>query len=537
MAGRDQRDVLLEAGLALSSELSLPAVLQVIVDRATELTGARYGALGVLGPGDKIIEFVTVGVTPEERRAIGHTPTGRGVLGALITDAKPLRLPSISDDPRSVGFPANHPPMRTFLGAPVMARGEVFGNIYLTEKEGGADFTEEDEDALVILAAQAGVAVANARLYEQSESRGRLLEALREVTTAVLAGAAVDETLALIVARARELAGATMAWCVLPAEDGDLRVAAADGPGTEPLHGMRVPMDGSISGRVIRDAARVVVDNALEDDRVYGPLAESAGMGPTMFIPLIARGEAFGTLSIADPVGAEPFAESQVVLVETFAAQASVAVEIGEAQQQLQRLTLMEDRERIAKELHDGVIQSLFAVGMGLQGTAMLAGDEDLSRRIEGGVDELDRVIKDLRNYIFELRPGILAGGRLDVALRQLADELAQRTSVVTVADVDARAAAALAPNATEVVQIAREALSNVGRHAAAATMRLSLLMEGDAPVLTVDDDGTGFDQDDPPEPGQGLRNMRQRAEALGATIEISSKPGEGTTVRIVFPA
>src|SRR5689334_10096780 len=194
MAGRDQRDVLLEAGLALSSELSLPAVLQVIVDRAIELTGARYGALGVLGPRDKIIEFVTVGVTPEERRAIGHPPTGRGVLGALITDAEPLRLSAISGDPRSVGFPPSHPPMRTFLGAPVMARGEVFGNIYLTEKEGGSDFTAEDEDALVILATQAGVAVANARLYEQAESRGRLLEALREVTNAVLAGAAVDET-------------------------------------------------------------------------------------------------------------------------------------------------------------------------------------------------------------------------------------------------------------------------------------------------------------------------------------------------------
>jgi len=210
---------------------------------------------------------------------------------------------------------------------------------------------------------------------------------------------------------------------------------------------------------------------------------------------------------------------------------------MGEAQQQLQRLTLMEDRERIAKELHDGVIQSLFAVGMGLQGTAMLAGDEDMSRRIEGGVEELDRVIKDLRNYIFELRPGILAGGRLDVALQQLADEFAQRSSVVTVADVDARAAAALAPNATDVVQIAREALSNVGRHAGAATVRLSLLMEGATPVLVVDDDGAGFDPDDPPEQGQGLRNMRQRAEGMGASLDLSSTPGDGTTLRVVFPS
>jgi signal transduction histidine kinase len=296
-------------------------------------------------------------------------------------------------------------------------------------------------------------------------------------------------------------------------------------------------MEGSISGSVIQHGARVVVENASEDDRVYGPLARMADMGPTMFIPLVARGEAFGTLSVADRVGAEPFADPQVDLVETFAAQASLAVEMGEAQQQLQRLTLMEDRERIAKELHDGVIQSLFAVGMGLQGTAMLAGDEDLSRRIEGGVEELDRVIKDLRNYIFELRPGILAGGRLDVALQQLADEFAKRSSVVTVADVDASAAAALAPNATDVVQIVREALSNVGRHAGAATVRVSLLMDGEAAVLVVDDDGAGFDPDDPPEQGQGLRNMRQRAEGMGASLDLSSIPGDGTTLRIVFPS
>jgi signal transduction histidine kinase len=535
MAGRDHRDVLLEAGLALSSELSLSAVLRSIVERAIELTGARYGALGVLGPGDRIIEFLTVGVTAEERQAIGHPPTGRGVLGALITDARPLRLHSISDDPRSVGFPSNHPPMHTFLGAPVKARGEVFGNIYLTEKDGGADFTAEDQDALVILAAQAGVAVANARLYEQSESRGRLLEALREVTTAVLAGSVVDETLALIVSRARELAGAHMAWCVLPAEGGDLRIAAADGPGTDTLRDMRVPLEDSISGAVIRRGEPIVVENASEDERAYGPLAQSSGMGPTMFIPLIARSEAFGTLSVSNPIGAEPFTGSQAELVETFAEQASVAVELGEAQQHLQRLTLMEDRERIAKELHDGVIQSLFAVGMALQGTAMLAGDEDLSRRIEGNIEELDRVIKDLRSYIFELRPGILAGGRLDVALRQLASEFEERTGVVTVADVDARAAAALATKATDVVQLAREALSNVGRHAAAATARLSLLLEGDTVVLVLDDDGRGFDPVDPPTPGQGLRNMRQRAERLGASLDLVSQPGEGTTLRIVF--
>ncbi len=537
MAGRDQRDVLLEAGLALSSELSLPLVLQAIVELGVELTGARYGALGVLGPGDRIIEFVTVGVTPEERRAIGHPPTGRGVLGALIKDVRPFRLASIADDPRSVGFPPNHPPMRTFLGAPVTARGEVFGNIYLTEKQGGSPFTEEDQTSLVILAAQAGIAVANARLYEQSESRGRWLAALGEVTTAILAGGEVKEALGLVVARSRELAGATMAWVVLPdgEQDGSLVVAAADGRDTDGLEGTVVPLEGSISGSVISLGKPIVVENASEDERAYEALIELTRMGPTMFIPLIVRNQAFGTLSVANPIGAEPFTEAQVDLVEAFAAQASVAVEFGDAQRQLQRLTLMEDRERIAKELHDGVIQSLFAVGMGLQGTAMLAGDEDIARRIEGGVEELDRVIKDLRSYIFGLRPDILAGGRLDDALRQLGAEFAERTGVVTVAEVDPRAAAALAGKATDVVQLAREALSNVGRHAGAATVRVSLAMEHDGPVLLVDDDGRGFDVSSPPPAGQGLRNMLQRAEGMGASLDLTSIPGEGTTLRIAF--
>jgi len=302
MGRRDHRDVLLEAGLALSSELSLPAVLHRIVELAMELTDARYGALGVLGPGDRIIEFVTVGVTPEERQAIGHPPTGRGVLGALISDATPLRLHAIADDPRSVGFPPNHPPMGSFLGAPVMARGEVFGNVYLTEKGGGLDFTDEDLDALSVLATQAGIAVANARLYEESERRGRWLEALGEVRAAILAGAAVEEVLDLIVRRARMLAGAVMAWVVIPTEAGELNIAAVDGEGTERLPGTPVPMEGSLSGSVIQLGKAVIVENASQDDRAYRTLAELTNMGPTMFIPLIARGRGGST----SPSAGEP---------------------------------------------------------------------------------------------------------------------------------------------------------------------------------------------------------------------------------------
>ncbi len=369
---------LIEAGMILASELSLDAVLQRIVELAIEITDAHYGALGVLTPdGRAIEEFITVGVTPEERAAIGDPPVGHGVLGLLIEEVGPLRLPDIGADPRSVGFPPNHPPMRSFLGAPVVARGRVFGNIYLTEKRDAPEFTEEDEAALIVLATQAGVAVENARLYEETQRQHRELE----------------------------------------------------------------------------------------------------------------------------------------------------------------RLSVLDDRERIAKELHDGVIQSLFAVGMGLQGTAALAQDQEIGRRIDDAVAEIDRSIRDLRNYIFGLRPGILADRQLDQALRELGAEFEARTGVVTVVDIDDRLAAELASRAGDLVQLTREALSNVGRHAKATTCRVSLRRgESGLAVLEIDDDGTGFDPEVSPA-GMGLANLRNRVTALGGDLSIDGTGGDGTTVRLTLPA
>ena len=537
MSGNPDRDqLLLEAGLSLSSALTLDEVLRRIVELAVELTGARYGALGILGEGDRIIEFVTEGVTDEERRAIGHPPTGGGILGVLIHDAHPLRLPSIQDDPRSIGFPPNHPQMRSFLGAPVTARDEVFGNIYLTEKRGAEEFTNEDEETLVVLAAQAGVAVANARLYEEAERRGRWLQASHEVLTAILGGAPADRVLSLVAARARELASAATSMIALPGDEGGLAVVAADGKHAGELVGTPISVEHSLSGEVIRSGEPIVLDDASSDERAdVGPL-RIAEAGPAIFIPLPVRGTVFGTLSLMNGSGGAPFTPNDVELVELFAAQASVSLELSLAQEELQRLSLMDDRERIAKELHDGVIQSLFAVGMGLQGTALLIGDETLARRIEGAVEELDRVILDLRNYIFGLRPGILAGGRLDVALRQLGEEFESKTGIVTVVDVDARAAAELAPKAEDAVQLAREALSNVGRHAGATTVRLALVHEEGAVVLVVDDDGRGFDVASATGTGNGLVNMAERAGRMGGRLDISSIPGDGSTLRLVVP-
>jgi signal transduction histidine kinase len=316
-----------------------------------------------------------VGITPEERAALGDPPTGHGLLGALIREGRPLRIPDISADPRSVGFPPNHPPMTSLLGAPVTGRGRVFGNIYLTDKRGAEAFDDEDERVLVVLATQAAIAVENARLSDETERRGR----------------------------------------------------------------------------------------------------------------------------------------------------------------ELQRLQVFEERERIGKELHDGVIQSLFALGMNLQALATASEDRDLAQRLEAAVDDVDDSIRDLRNYIFGLRPGILADRQLDQAIREMASEFGARSGVVTVVEVDADAAAVLSSKASDVVQLVREALSNIGRHGAAATCRVTLERAADGFVLEIDDDGQGFDVELATW-GMGLRNLRERVASLGGTLDVRSEPGKGTTVRATFP-
>jgi signal transduction histidine kinase len=536
--GSDRNEMLLESGLILASEQSLEAVLQRIVELAVEVTGARYGALGVLGPDGFISRFVTIGVTQEQRAAIGHPPIGRGVLGVLITDPEPLRLAEVSRHPRSMGFPANHPPMKSFLGAPVKARGKIFGNIYLTEKQGADEFSQEDERALVVLATQAGVAIENARLHEEARQREQRLDAIREIATEILAGAEPEDVLGLVARRARALARADLATITVASAGGEgLVLLVADGIHADDLVGMNFPIEGSISGTVIQNGKPQVLENASSDDRAYQPMMRLGEIGPAMFVPLNAGDRTFGTLAVCNLTGGREFNEDDLALVETFAEQASVGLEYGRAQQDLRRLAVLEDRERIAKELHDGAIQSLFAVGMGLQAAAVVSKDPELERRVDGAVNEIDRVIRDLRNYIFGLRPGILADRQLDQALHHLAEDFQEKNGITTAVDIDETVAAQLASQASDVVQLAREALSNVGRHASAATCRVSLVRSDTAALLEVDDDGQGFD----PEAtsggeGQGLRNLRERAASLGGEMRIQSTPGEGTTLRVTIP-
>jgi signal transduction histidine kinase len=328
---------------------------------------------------------------------------------------------------------------------------------------------------------------------------------------------------------------ADIATIVTPGEDGELRIAVAegerDGGG---LEGMEVPLERSLSGQVLHSGRSVVVDNAAKAEGVYQPMIAKAGAGPMIFAPLSVRGRAFGTLAVGNRMGRPRFSAQDVSLLETFADQASLVLEYGRIQRELSRLALVEDRERIAKDLHDGVIQSLFAVGLGLQGAAGLIADPNAAHRLNEAVAEIDRVIGDLRGYIFGLRPAVLAAGRLTDALSQLCHEFEQRSGITSVVEIDPSLEEPLAAVAIDIVQLVREALSNVERHSGAATCRVSLRREGQAAMLEIDDDGKGFEPSTSTA-GMGLSNLRERAASMGAQLRIESS-GSGTTVAIAIP-
>ena len=532
---RDRNDALLEAGLAIASELSLPMVLQRIVDLAAEVTDARYGALGVIGDREELVDFITTGISAKQRKAIGALPHGRGLLGLLIREPRIVRIEDIASHPDSVGFPPNHPPMHSFLGAPVQAMGRVYGNLYLADKRSAKEFTLEDERSLRILATQAGVAIANASLYQESRRRQQWLEALREISGDILEGGDAASLLTSIAEHARNLAGADAATIITTtSKPGELEVTAAVGAYASEVRGQPVPATKSISGEVIKTGKVFHTDDAGTHRHAYQPIIRLGHVGPAIFVPLRVRGRATGTLMVANLKGGRRFDEETIRLTETFADQASVAIEYERAQADLQRLGLMEERERIAKELHDGIIQSLFAVGMGLQSTALMAGAPQTTARIESAVEELDRVIRDLRNYIFGLRPGILADRQLDQALRVLGEESQASSQVRIDVEVDAALAAGLSSRSHEIVQLTREALSNVARHAQARHATVRLTRKGKTGVLSIEDDGVGFDVLRQPA-GNGLRNMRERAEAIGAALTVTSRAGKGTTLLLKF--
>jgi signal transduction histidine kinase len=531
---------LLDAIAAVTGELSLDAVLQRLVEVAADLTGARYGALGVIDPsGSQLERFLTTGIDAETHAAIGDLPRGRGILGVLIRDATPLRLHDIADDPRSVGFPPNHPPMRSFLGVPVMLRGVAYGNLYLTEKEGGEDFTDEDQELVTMLAAQAAVAIENARLYESATQWSRQLESLIEVGNALARETELDRILDLVARRLLDLLEARLVTVLLPAGPDELRFAAAAGEGSEELVGTTMSSSGSKSGRVLERRRSERVDSVLEDPEVNREITRRLAARSGLWVPLVAREHAIGVIGVYDKLGANPrFSDGDLRLAETFGSRAAVAVDLSQrvARDALRRVVAAQEleRRRLARELHDETGQALTSILLALRPLED-ALEKPENRAAAAELRELVvATLQDVRRLAVELRPKVLDDFGLVPALERLTDSFGEQTGIAV--DFESRAGAERLPAEVEtaIYRIVQESLTNVVKHAHA--QRVSILVTRKAGALTavVEDDGRGFDATETGD-GFGLEGMRERMALLDGRLVVES--GEaGTTLVAEVP-
>ena len=541
---------LIDAGRTLVAELDVDAVLQQLLDVAREVTGARYAAVGVLGGSRQNLErFVTAGIDPATHRAIGDLPRGRGILGLLIEDPKPLRLAHLGDHPRSYGFPSAHPEMETFLGVPVVIREEVWGNLYLTEKEGGGEFTDADEESAIVLADWAALAIGNARLYAAvNERRDHLERAVRGLdTTVAIAQALGGETnlnriLELIVKRARALVGARTLVIMLEQED-QLVVAAGAGELPEGIHGQRMAIDGTVTGRVLRSQK----PERLTDAR--SALTSSLTLlhldaDAALIVPLAFRGRAVGVLAAYDLIGEEAgFDQEHERLLGAFAASAATAVATGksvEEQRMRQSIKASEqERRRWARELHNETLQNLAGLRVGLSG-AKRGSDEDLRTAVDAAVEGITEEITNLRALIVELRPAALDEDGAAVAIESLAERTAAREGLAVEAHVDLAFERGDEPERhtseleSTTYRLVQEALTNAVRHAGASKIRIDVTEDNGCVEIAVADDGQGFDVAEKPK-GFGLTGMRERVELAGGELDIDSGP-TGTTIRAKLP-
>jgi signal transduction histidine kinase len=526
---RDRLEGLLDAVMAVGAGLELDSTLRRIVQAAVDLVDARYGALGVLGPHEGLSEFVYVGISSEERARMGHLPEGRGLLGLLIQHPQVIRLPDLGQHPASVGFPPNHPPMRSFLGAPVRVRNEVFGNLYMTEKRNAAEFTADDEVVLQALAAAAGVAIENARLFEQARMRQRWLEASSEIRAELLAGASTEDALRLVAQRALELSAADDVLILLAEADQPdmLAVRAGAGERSALLPGFTIAATASGIEDVFRSGVTMLVlDLSASLDDSLGDQVD--GFGPALTVPLRSPAGVSGVLMAIRDKGGTPFEPAQVPVLASFADQAALAMEAAQAQQAQRLLDVLADRDRIALDLHDHVIQRLYAAGMTLQGTLRLISGSDARTRIQKVVEQLDETIRDIRTSIFDLQTTADSGkgGSLRRRLLDVAAEAAAGSglspSVRMSGAVDTVVPADIAEHAEAMV---REGVSNAVRHAQASAVTVTA-EAGDELVIEVVDDGVGI-----PEQAarSGLANLERRAAACGGTMTVAARPGGGT--------
>jgi signal transduction histidine kinase len=537
----DRMRALLEAGVALTSELSLESLLQRIVELAAELTEAQYAALGVIDPsGTELERFVTTGIDDETRTKIGDLPRGRGILGVLIRDAEVLRLHDLSEDSRSVGFPANHPPMHTFLGVPIHLRRVAYGNLYLTEKSGGADFTQEDEEIVTLLAAQAAVAIENARLYESATRWSQQLESLMEVGAALARETELPKLLELVARRLRGLIGARLVVIAVPAGEDALRIEAADGEDADEFMGMRLDRSSSKSGRVLDRRRSERVDSLVDDPEVDRDFARQVGMRAALFVPLLVGDRAIGVIHAFDKLAADRrFSNEDLRVAETFAAQAAIAADTATrvARDSLQRAVEGQEleRRRLARELHDETGQALTSILLGLRFLEQVE-SEDLGEAVGNLRDLVVQTLQDVKRLAVELRPTALDDFGLAAALERLVDGFAEQTGATV--ELESRLGEERLPTDVETVlyRIVQEALTNVVKHAQAGRVSIVLQRKDEKVMAVIEDDGRGFSTAEREDGGLGLVGMTERVELVNGRLQIESAEGAGTTLVVEVP-
>ena len=497
---------LLDAVVAISSDLDLHSVLDRIVVSACELTGARYGALGVIGADGNLDDFLTQGIDAELHKKIGDLPRGRGILRLLIDEPEPLRLTDLREHPRSYGFPEHHPPMSSFLGVPVRIRGTIFGNLYLTEKKGGGQFTAQDERLVLALATAAGFVIDNARAYRISERRRQWLEASAELTEALHPPGSVGDALAQFTRAARALSGAAATAVVQFADEGPV-LATSDGPAVARLPGLLTDI-----GELVEHGRRTDRVESLRADELEG-----------LVVPLRAHLAVPSALvALFEPGHRVKYAEEHELL-GSFADQAALALDRAQAIEDREELAVVSDRDRIARDLHDVVIQRLFATGLQLQGMRSIIVNPEVGERLDKAVDDLDQTIRDIRTTIFELqhRQGESLRARVRDLIKEYVPVLGFAPTLRVLGPVDTAVGARVGE---QLLAVLREAISNIARHALADHAEVEVAASADEVVLTVTDNGTGLPAE---RVESGLRNARRRASALGGSLEL--KPAEPT--------
>ncbi|MFD8208863.1 GAF domain-containing protein [Streptomyces sp. NPDC059695] len=535
---RDRLNGLLEAVMSVGRELDLPQVLRGIVEAAVTLVDAEYGALGVIGDDKRLSEFLPVGIGDGVRAQIGDLPSGHGLLGELIRHPEPLRLAELSEHPASYGFPPHHPPMHTFLGVPVRVRDEVFGNLYLTEKRGGVGFDTEDEAVVTTLAVAAGIAIENARLYEEGRLRQRWLAASSEMTSALLSGAEETEVLDGMLEQAVDIAGADLGVFYLVGAGGELRGSLARGEGAEAHRGVVLPTsEGTLAEAALAHEGLLTVVDVENEPRITVQPERWAGLGPAVAVTVGTKERLSGVLILARRHGRPPFAGSEITALPGFAGQAALALELADRRRDAEQVILLEDRDRIARDLHDLAIQRLFATGMTLQSARRFVEHPEAADRLTRAIDDLDATIKIIRSTIFGLREHDTSETpKLRNRLVKAVDEASTALGSAPALRMEGLLDTDVPPEAADaVIAVIGEALTNVARHARARRTEVSVAAEGGVLAVTVSDDGTGIPRD---AARSGLRNLRERAERLGGTMSVhaGAEPGGGTVLEWRIP-